>query len=322
MHNVIARNEVTKQSRSKNEIASLPLVARNDGAVSQVLVTGGTGFLGSAAGEALKHAGYPHQLLDAQASGAGLRAIVESLAESERKDAVLIHLAGLSDAKIAQKEPGRALEEVLLLTLRTVDLCVEFGLAKCILVSSAMAYGPQPRQPVSEDAPLNPQGIYASAKAAAEMLARGRVSGKEISLEIVRPGNIIGPGMKEGTLVKQIIAQLSIPWPVTVQSLKPRRDYIHVQDVARALTQLIALAPDKDRVRVFNVGTGRGTSALELYRILAAAAGAASADPRETAHEDYRVFDLAIDSSRLREKTGWKPDISLEEAAQELVRNG
>ena len=288
---------------------------------SNVLVSGGTGFLGSATGQALEQAGYPHQLLDARSSGNGLEAILSAIPETERTQATLIHLAGLSDARVAQEDPGRAIDEVVRLTLQTVDLCVRFKLAKCILVSSATVYGQQRRQPVSEASSLNPQGIYAAAKAAAEWMARGRVAGESLALDIVRPGNILGPQMHERTVVKEILAQLrSRRHPVTVQSLRPRRDYIHVKDVARALVALLSSASEKEPVRVFNIGTGRGTSALELYRLLAQILGIPAEDPVETAPEEIRTFDLILDTASLRQATGWRPKISLEESLRELVQ--
>ena len=298
------------------------LIAESQVAPSQavIVVTGATGFVGRALAAALEALDVPHELLDRRRSKAGLEGALAALPASQRQRAVLIHLAGLSDARLAEREPSQALDDIVRLTLHTVEACVRFKLAKCVLVSTALVYGRQPCQPVAEEAMLRPQGLYAGAKAAAESIALGRAAGEAIALDIVRPCNVIGPGIKAGTLVADVLAQLRRrPSRVRLQSLHVRRDYLDVRDLAQALLAVARLPASPGQVRVFNAGTGIGTSALELCRLLQRIAGLPSTDPIETGAEDLRAFDLIPDPGRLRAMTGWAPIWSLEETLIEVA---
>lgn len=285
-----------------------------------MLVSGGTGFVGRATLAALDRRGAASVRLDRARSDETLHRVLASIPRARREQAVMVHLAGLADPRSAQEQPERVLDEIVGLTARTVEACLRYGLAKCVLVSSGMVYGRQTVQPVTEEALPNPQGAYAGAKAAAEMLAQGRVSGERLALEIVRVANVIGPGMGRRTIVWELLTQLRRRRePVIVQSLHPRRDYIHVSDVAEALIAVARLPALLGTTRRFNAGTGMGTSVLELYHYLCAVMGRAPTEPQESGQADVRAFDIVLDARRLQAQTGWKPTIALREALRELV---
>lgn len=285
-----------------------------------LIVTGSTGFLGRALAAALERAGQAALLLDRANSDAGLAKVLAEISEDDRAQAVLVHLAGLADARVAEEEPVKAIEGMIGLTAQTVEACVQFGLLKCVLISSGLVYGKQERQPVSETAPLNPLGVYAGAKAAAEMLARGLASRARLALDIVRPSNVIGPGMRRGTVLGDLIQQLQERRERTVlESLTPRRDYVHVRDVAEALLAVAKLPPVDGSIRVFNVGTGIGTSVADLYRLVAEAMRRTPTEPLVLPHGGGRAFDLFLDASALRAATGWSPRVKVRQAVEELV---
>lgn len=285
-----------------------------------VLVSGGTGFLGRAVAAALERQGAESLQLDRSRSGEALRRVLASIPRPRRGQAVMIHLAGLADPRSAQEHPERALDDIVGLTARTVEACLRYGLAKCVLVSSGMVYGPQPVQPVTEEVPPNPQGAYAGAKLAAELLAQGRVAGERMGLEIVRMANIVGPGMGERTVVRELLAQMKQRRePVVVQSRHPRRDYLHVSDAAEALIAVARLPGLPGTTRRFNAGTGIGTSVLELYHHLCAATDRTPSELQESGRADGRAFDIVLDARRLTAETGWQPRIAVREALRELA---
>ena len=288
-----------------------------------IIVTGAKGFLGRATLSTLQAQGLPCRGVDRSRTETALEDVLSSLSPEERRDAVLIHLAGLADTQLAQREPVAAVREIVGLVHRTVETCVRWELAKCVLVSSAVVYGCQESQPVSEEALLNPSGIYAGAKATAEMVARNCVAGHRVALDIVRPGNVIGPGMKPGTIIREILGQLRTGdgEQIVLRSLRTRRDYIHVLDVAQALIAIARLPAVAGETRIFNVGTGVGTSAQELSQWLAEAMGKANVQPAQRGPYDVRAFDLVLDSKALTEATGWQPRVPLQTALRELAHD-
>ena len=288
-----------------------------------IIVTGAKGFLGRATLATLQAKGLPCRGVERSRTDTALDDILSSMPLADRRRAALIHLAGLADAQIAQREPVMAVREIVGLVDRTAQACVRWELAKFVLVSSAVVYGCQESQPVSEEALLNPRGIYAGAKATAEMAARNCIAGHQVALEIVRPGNVIGPGMKPGTIIRDILGQLrkGEGEQVVLRSLRTRRDYIHVLDVARALIEIARLPSVPGETRIFNVGTGIGTSAQELSQWLAEAMGKANMQPAESGPSDVRAFDLVLNSRALTEATGWQPRVPLQTALREMVHD-
>lgn len=288
-----------------------------------IVVTGAKGFLGRATLSTLQAQGLPCRGVDRSRTETALDDVLSSLPQAERSRAVLIHLAGLADAQLAQREPVAAVREIVGLVHHTVEACVRWELAKCVLVSSAVVYGCQDSQPVSEEALLNPRGIYAGAKATAEMMARNCVAGHRIALEIVRPGNVIGPGMRPGTIIREILAQLRKGEgdQIVLRSMSTRRDYIHVLDVATALIAIARLPAVPGHTRIFNVGTGVGTSAQELSQSLAEAMGKPNVQPAQRGSFDLRAFDLVLNSNALTQATGWQPRVPLQTALRELAHD-
>lgn len=288
-----------------------------------VIVTGATGIVGQATLAALQAAGLPALGLDHGASGEGLEAVLASRPAAERERAVLIHLAGPSDARAAEAHPAAAVQEIVALTHHTLELCLRFRLAKCVLVSTAAVYGPQPQQPVTEAAVPQPRGAYAGAKAACECLAMGRGAGEGLAVDIARPANVIAARRKPGTLLDDLLRRLRRgDNPVEVQRLGVRRDYVHVSDVARALALLAAQPAARGAVRRFNVGTGRGTTPEALCAALAEALGMTAPSVAQAGPGDARAFDLVLDASALRAATGWRPQVSLAEALREMAHAG
>jgi nucleoside-diphosphate-sugar epimerase len=102
--------------------------------------------------------------------------------------------------------------------------------------------------------------------------------------------------------------------PIILRDLKPVRDYCFVMDVARAIAQACAFAPDS--LEVFNVGTMRGTSVREVATLLADILGVGRRIEETNERERPRgseIYELVADNRRARTVLGWKPEVSLEE---------
>ncbi len=145
-----------------------------------------------------------------------------------------------------------------------------------VAVSSGEVYGPPAALPVDESAPLRPQNPYAVSKAAGDLLAGFYADAH--GLRVVRPRafNHAGPGQPPiyalASFTRQVAAGLEagdVPIRIVTGNPDARRDFTDVRDVVRAYRLLAAAgAPG-----VFNVCSGRSTSARELLAALADAAG-------------------------------------------------
>ena len=188
--------------------------------------------------------------------------------------------------------------------------------AVIVAVSSGEVYGRPVTLPVEESAPLRPQNPYAVSKAAGDLLAGFYADAH--GLRVVRPRafNHAGPGQPPiyalASFTRQVAAGLEAgddPIRLVTGNPDARRDFTDVRDVARAY-RLLAAAGEPG---VFNVCSGRASSARELAAALATVAGV------EIEHEVDRslgrapqVMEIRGSAERLRAATGWEPEIPLE----------
>jgi GDP-4-dehydro-6-deoxy-D-mannose reductase len=255
--------------------------------------------------------------MDAQATR---RAVAETAPE------VVYHLAAQASVPAAWESPGGTLATNVATTLHLLEAVRAAAPdARVVTVGSGAVYGPPDAVPVSEDAPLRPQDPYAVSKAAADLLAGMYADAHGLDVVRVRPFNHAGPGQSDeyvvSTLARQAAEGLSRngggPIPVVTGSPEPRRDFTDVRDVARAYR---LLGSSDVPAGAYNVCSGSSVSVAELVETLGRVVGreiAHSVDfARVRAHE---VMEVRGDPSRLREATGWKPEIPLETTLADAV---
>lgn len=197
--------------------------------------------------------------------------------------------------------------------------------AHLVLLSSAAVYGqPGPEEmPLGEDAPLAPVSPYGEAKLAMEGLCREAESSGERRIAVVRAFNLVGPGQPPfnaaSNLARQI-AEAELAGAAVVELLlgnpEAARDLIDVRDAVRALVEL-----SRGGVAgTFNLCSGQAHSVAELAARLApmtALEVEARTDPALARPSDPPL--LLGDPGRLREATGFAPEIPLERSLADLL---
>ena len=187
----------------------------------------------------------------------------------------------------------------------------------------ASSTAPPEALPVDERAPLRPQNPYAVSKASADLLAGFYADAHGLRVIRPRPFNHAGPGQEPTYAIASFSRQAAAaaergedPIAFTTGNPDTRRDYTDVRDVVRAYR----LLAERAEPGIYNVCSGRSTSARELLELLAAAAGAGldhRVDPALVrAHE---VMEVRGDPGRLRAATGWEPEIPLERTLADTV---
>jgi UDP-glucose 4-epimerase len=242
-----------------------------------VLVTGGAGFVGShIAGKLSQHR--PVHVLDDLSTGSidrlppgvafhlgdvSNRADIERVLGSTRFSAV-IHCAAQTSVARSMAMPAIDWQVNVLGTHRLARHAAEMGIERFVYLSSGGAiYGETDHPAVETDLPA-PQSHYGLNKLAAEQIVRLEAR----SYAILRPSNIYGPGQRsdlEGGVVAIFLERLLADDAVEIHGDgSQRRDFIHVEDVVRAVE--VALA--ERRNVIWNVASGESTSIATLYRVL------------------------------------------------------
>ena len=264
----------------------------------RAIVTGGAGFIGSHVVDALVARGDEVAVIDSLvhgkkenvSSGAQLhvrdvREPVDDLFDEVQPEAVF-HLAAQADVRVSVEDPVGDAEVNVLGTVRILEAARAHG-AQVVFASTGGAIYGECLEAAREDSPCEPLSPYGTAKLAGEEYIRSynRLYGtRHIAL---RYGNVYGPRQDphgEAGVVAIFLGALARGERATIfgEGLQTR-DYVYVGDVARATTSALGQDPG-----VFNVGTGRETSVLELYELCARVAGSDA----EAEHAPARLGEL------------------------------
>lgn len=268
----------------------------------KVLVTGGCGYIGSHTTVELLNDGFEVVIVDNLVNSKKdvldkIKKITnksvtfyeydmcdkEKLASIFEKEQInsVIHFAGLKAVGESVSMPLRYYENNLLSTLNLLDCMKRYNVKKIVFSSSATVYGNPKELPIKEDFPVGTTNPYGSTKLMIEMILKDLyTSDNTFDITILRYFNPIG-AHKSGLLGEDPngIPNNLMPYIVKVATGKLPilsifgndyntidgtgvRDYIHVLDLANG--HLLALKNLKSGLKIYNLGTGRGTSVLEL----------------------------------------------------------
>jgi len=184
------------------------------------------------------------------------------------------------------------------------------GWAKILYASSATVYGDRDARPRKASDAVAPQTAYARWK------LEGEGEAKERGGIVVRLSNMYGPGMAPNNVISDILGQLKDTSPIHVRDASPVRDYVHVDDAAKAMARMTTSGMAGS---TYNVGTGLGTSVGEVARVILEMVGQAGRDVRAERNAAGRLSHLVLDIDATTRALGWQPDISLRAGLQRLV---
>ena len=252
-------------------------------------------------------------------------------------DAV-IHFAGLKAVGESVEKPILYYENNLISTINLIKAMDEFNVKKLIFSSSATVYGIPKKVPIKESSLLNTTNPYGRTKYIIECMLQDLVdthNNWEItSLRYFNPigahkSGLIGedPSEKPNNILPYLtkVAIGTLPHVNIFGNDYPTvdgtgvRDYVHVIDLA--LAHIIALEKGlkKNNHQVYNVGTGKGTSVLELIKYLEEVSG----NKVKYKITERRNGDIAIcyaDNSKMLAELKWSPNLGVKEAVEDAWR--
>lgn len=298
----------------------------------KALVTGGAGFIGSHVADLFIANGWEVTVVDDLSSGKrenlsgeaefheiGINSPEFTRLVSSSKFDVVAHLAAQLDVRKSVADPIADAHTNIIGTLNLMETLRKGGVGTRVVFTSTggVLYGDFNTPPNHETSPKDPESPYAIAKLSIEyyLAYYSRVHGREYAA--LRFGNVYGPRQDphgEAGVVAIFCGRILNNRPLTVfgDGLQTR-DYVYVGDVARAVWLASTKAlPEKGRVdaRGFNIGTGKGTSVLEIARLLQLTAG--SDVPIEFApHRPGEQQESFVNVDKAGELLGWTPEVTL-----------
>jgi UDP-glucose 4-epimerase len=303
----------------------------------QILVTGGAGYIGSHTIKQLGEAGYDIVTYDNLSTGTvGAlsygKLFVGDLSDREQLtqvftqhhfDAVL-HFAASISVPESIVNPLNYYSNNTANTLNLLHCCQLFGVNKFIFSSTAAVYGqPEGTQPISEDILPQPLNPYGSSKLMSERLIRDYAAASKLRYVILRYFNVAGAEVggtlgqtgKKATHLIKVACDAALGRRTSMQVFGTDfdtpdgtgiRDYIHVDDLARAHVDALAYLESENPSQILNCGYGKGYSVRQVIKKVKEISGV-DFPIIETARREGDPACVIAAADRITKLLGWKP---------------
>lgn len=303
------------------------------------IVTGGCGFIGSHLAEALVNRGETVRIVDNLSTGreeniSSFRERVELIRADVRDyDSLfkafdgadcVFHLAGMVSVFESVDAPEKTHEVNLTGTLNVLRAARARGLGRVLLASSCSVYGNDPALPKTEDMIPSPESPYAVTKASGEQYLRVFASVYGLETVSLRFFNVYGPrqdpsSMYAGVISKFMHAVVNGLPPVVFGDGLQTRDFVGVTDVVEACIRAME-SKDAGGGAVYNVGTGKQTSLLDLLNTIGKITGR-TVNPKFEPPQAGDVRHSVADISAAGRAFGYSPRVSMEEGLALLLES-
>ncbi len=297
----------------------------------RILISGGAGFIGSHVADACLEAGHRVAVVDSLRTGRrenipaaaafhSLDLFSPELAEVFRtfRPEVVCHHAAQVQVGYSLEHPEEDATQNLLSSVRLLEHCRAAGVRKVLYASTVGVYGEPQTLPVSEDHPVDPLSPYAASKHAVEHYLRLYRVNWGLDYTVLRYANVYGPRQDphgEAGVVAIFTRRLLAGESAVIHGAgEQTRDFVHVEDVARA--NLLSL--ERGSAAVLNVGTGVETSVTRLYALLAELTGSAAAALHGPAKAG-EIFRIRLDCRHAEKSLGWRATVPLAEGLRRTV---
>ena len=289
---------------------------------SEVLLLGGSGFIGTALANKFAREGRQVHVLALNAPSAAMNANFlqgsldnpDLLAKLLPRCSTVIHLASATTPGNSANHPALELGN-LAPSLRLLEALQAYPEIHLIFFSSGgTIYGNPQHLPVHEDEPIAPLSYHGAGKVALEAFFHAfRSCGQAAT--ILRP-SAYGPAqaLKRGFgLVRTMLEHARCGTPLEIWGDGENvRDFIYIDDITEACARFVALPQDSG---TYNLGSGRGYSINQVRRIVEQVT---STELKAVYHpaRGIDVREVVLDISRLNARLSWKPQTSMEEGVR------
>jgi UDP-glucose 4-epimerase len=296
--------------------------------MTNCLILGGSGFIGSHLAEALIKKHYSVRVFGDFKSGMrNIEAIADRIEiikgdfqnASDVDSAVqnvdyIFHYISTTNPASSFDNPVYDIETNVISSVRMMEIALKNDVKKIIFPSTGgTIYGDARKIPISEDEPANPLNPYAISKLTTEKYLHYFFTQYGMHYLILRYSNPYGD--RQNPLGNQGVIPIFLnkirhnEAPVIYGDGNSVRDYIYIDD---AVDATISLLERGSHEKLFNIGSGTGTTLNQLLKIMSDVTGK-SVSPIYKQDEGRYIRKVVLDISKIHQQTGWRPKINISE---------
>ena len=297
----------------------------------RIYVAGHTGMVGSAILRALRAQGTA-DILTRTSSELDLRdqQATDRFFAEQKPDIVLFAAARVGGIQANKTYPAEFLYDNLMMSTCAIHSAYQHGTGRFLFLGSTCIYPRMAPQPIPEDSLLTSElettnEAYALAKIAGLKMCQHYRAQYGVLFHSVMPTNLYGPGdnyhpenshvlpalIRRFHEAKQSTAECVTIWGTG----KPRREFLHVDDLAAGVLHLVSLSDPPDWV---NIGTGEDIAIADLAGLVAEVVGYKGTIDYDTSKPDGTPVKCT-NIERIR-STGWKPTIKLRQGLEQTYQ--
>jgi len=304
---------------------------------TELLVTGGAGYIGSHTVHELVSAGYRVVVVDDLSKGnrtllpqeaifyhgnAGDISFMNSVFAKHNIDCVL-HFAGSIVVSESVKNPLKYYQNNTAVSRNLLESCVRYNIKNFIFSSTASVYGSNPEKVMKEDFVPSPENPYAASKLMTEMMIKDVAKANNMNYTILRYFNVAGADTngKSGQISDLATHLIKIACEHVCGKRKEIqvfgtdygtedgtcvRDYIHVSDLANAHLKAYEYMKKHNKSETFNCGYGKGYSVLEILANMQKVSGK-ELNIKKSSRRAGDPEALIANSDKIKKLAGWEP---------------
>lgn len=305
----------------------------------RVLVTGADGFIGSHLTELLLKEGYQVRALalynsfnhwgwlEDVVADKGLEVVTGDIRDPHfckhitQDIDIVFHLAALIAIPYSYVAPDSYVQTNVTGTLNICQAAKDNGVKLVIHTSTSEVYGTARYVPIDEQHPLQPQSPYSASKIGADAMAMSFYNAFGLPVTIARPFNTYGPRQSARAVIPTIISQIASGMTeIKLGDVSPTRDFNYVEDTCRGFLALarcdVAVGETVNIASNYEISVG---DTLTLIRDLMGRDVKLISDDARLRPEKSEVFRLWGDNQKIRELTGFAPQVSIAEGLQRTI---
>ena len=280
--------------------------------MAKVLVTGASGFIGRALTKALVRQ-------SDEVIGLGSRD--GDIADSDTLKPYagvdfdrVFHLAAKTFVPDSWKNPLAFYHTNVLGTANVLEFCKARGVPLTFV--SAYIYGQPEELPIREDSPIRPNNPYGLSKYLAEQLCGFYAQAYALPIIVIRPFNIYGIGQNERFLIPSVIKQALYEPLINVQDLRPKRDYLYIDDLLDAMICTLNITSG---FCIYNVASGKSIDVGQLIEVVQSVAKTQKDVRCQNLSRPDEINDVFADISKASRELDWHPKTSFRNGLHRMI---